>query len=92
MPFQKLLSLVSIQAAFAEMFALVVPVLVIQESVKSFHKDIMRFFFVLYQHQVDSRYGSIFLAEPMHDNILPGLDFAFLAYLPVLQALESLRL
>jgi len=69
-PFQQLRCRVNVQAAFAEMFAAVMPSLVIQQRFQPSHEGIMGFFVVLYQHQVDSREASLFFAEPMHDHAL----------------------
>ena len=69
-PFQQLRRRVAVQTAFAEMFAAVMPALVIKQSVQPSHKGIMRFFVGLCQHQGDSWETSLFFAEPMHDHAL----------------------
>ena len=43
------------QTALADMFYTSVPALVIQESVQPSHVRVVYFFFVLNEHQVDSR-------------------------------------
>jgi len=50
----------TMKAALAEMLAFVVSVLVVQESVQPSHIRVVCFFFVLYEHQVDSRDASSF--------------------------------